>query len=144
MCFASSYISPAFSSGMCCLCIAGGFLIPTDTYFPTFMMKKNFWGLQHCSGQSFINKCNCVKQVNLINIEMTIILSESFNQLPRTTLYLLVFFLGGLASTLSLTYRPPTCLVKRGFDTIRWSEVLRVQSSICSDRIYIANNFILV
>ena len=33
--------------------------------------------------QSFINKCDCTKQVNLINVEVTITLSGSFSNLAN-------------------------------------------------------------
>ena len=61
-----------FFSRMCCPYTTEGLLIPSSSSFPTFMINGDFWGFMHCSSQSFINKCDCAKQVSLINAKMTV------------------------------------------------------------------------
>ena len=48
---------------------------PCPICFLIFMMNGDFWDLQYCSGQSFINKYDHVKYVSLINVKVTITLS---------------------------------------------------------------------
>ena len=95
------YIYTIFFSGMCYPYTAKGLLIPSSYIFPTFMINGDFWGLLHCSGQSFINKCDCTKQVSLINAEVTVTLSGSFNRLPQTIMHFPQFLLSSSASASS-------------------------------------------
>ena len=53
---------------------ASEILFPLDTFPFLFMMNMDFWGLKHYSGQSFSNKCDCIKQMVQINAEVTITL----------------------------------------------------------------------
>lgn len=92
------YTCPTFFSRMRWPCTAESLLVPLGSCFPIFMMNWDFWGLQHCSRQSFINKCNCAKQVSLINEEVTVALSESFSRLTQTILRFPKFFLESSAS----------------------------------------------
>ena len=102
-------------------------LVLTSSCFPIFMMNGDFWGLQHCSGQSFINKCNYAKQVNLINVEMTVTLSRSFSRHPRTILYSSKFFHESSTSTQSSAYRSLTFLVRTVSSLSPWSKVRLLQ-----------------
>ena len=81
------YICTIFIFRMCCPYTAEGLLIPSSSGFLTFMINGDFWGFLHCSGQSFINKCDCAKQLNLINAEVTVTLSRIFNRLHRKIMH---------------------------------------------------------
>lgn len=92
------YACPTFFFGMWCPCTTERLLIPSGSCFPIFMMTGDFWDLQHCSRQLFINKCSYVKYVSLINVEVTITLLGSFSRLPQTILHFPKFFLESSAS----------------------------------------------
>ena len=62
--------------GMCYFDTTGELLVSSDTCTTIFMMKIDFWSFRHYSCQLFSNKCDCVRQVNLINAETTITLSR--------------------------------------------------------------------
>lgn len=49
----------------------------SDTFLILCKMNMDFWGLKHFSGKLFSNKCNCTKQVDQINVELTVTLSRN-------------------------------------------------------------------
>lgn len=87
------------------------------------MIKEDFWGHKHGSGQSFINKWDCARQVNLINAEVVVALSGSFSMSPQTLLHFSVFFLGSLEAIVSLANKSLNHIGKRAFDHLPCSEV---------------------
>ena len=62
-CFLYSF---AFLLEILCGHIAGKILVPLDIFLFLFMMNMNFWSVKHYSDQSFSNKCDCTRQVNIV------------------------------------------------------------------------------
>lgn len=73
------YISPTSNSKVCCPCTARDLSIPLGSTFHTFMMNGDFWSSLHYLGQSISNKCDCARQVSLINMKVIVDSSRSFN-----------------------------------------------------------------